>query len=106
MVGRGGPVYTTSAEHFERAVNLHERLRARPLLARSCLQYAAAIFSGRAAGSRERARGLAERARDEAAALGMPGVQADALALLAGVGQPAQIVSSRPRYPDGLTARE
>src|SRR5262249_5274968 len=41
-------------------------------------------------------------------ALGMPLVQADASALLAeaGAGQPARPALGRPRYPDGLTARE
>jgi DNA-binding NarL/FixJ family response regulator len=94
--------------HFEEALRLHEQLRAQPLLAHTRLQYAAALVERRAAGSIEQARVLAERARDDAAALGMPLVQARASAVLerAVPSQPARPAMGRLRNPDGLTARE
>jgi predicted ATPase/DNA-binding NarL/FixJ family response regulator len=97
-----------ATRHFEDALSLHARLQARPLLAHTRLAYAAALLQARANGTRAQARELARQALDEATALGMPLAQAQASALMVSLGpaEPAPTLGGRPRYPDGLTARE
>jgi len=96
-----------ASRHFEEALDLHERLQARPLLAHTCLQYAAALLAGSAAGTPDRAQALAQRALEEASVLGMPIVRDRAAALVeAASAKLGRLARERTRYPDGLTARE
>jgi len=78
-----------------------------PLLAQTCLQYAAALLAGRAAGTPGQAQMFAQRALEEASALGMPIVRERAAALVeAASAELTRLAGERTRYPDGLTARE
>jgi DNA-binding CsgD family transcriptional regulator len=97
-----------ATRHFEAAIRLHDRLRARPWLARTRLQYAMAVLDGRAVGTPERALDEARLALDAATSIGMPILQEQAAALLGPAVQPppSEVVAGEPTYPDGLTARE
>jgi DNA-binding NarL/FixJ family response regulator len=100
-----------AAGHFEAAIRHHERLQARPWLARTRYQYAAALLAGRAEGTQAQAVEQARLALSAAADLGMPRLHEQAAALLASVRQPAPPPQAAPTeppttYPDSLTARE
>jgi DNA-binding winged helix-turn-helix (wHTH) protein/tetratricopeptide (TPR) repeat protein len=62
-----------SAEHFEQALAMNERIGHRPQLARTCLEYARAVASGGAA-ERTEARELLARSRALAEEMGMEGL--------------------------------
>lgn len=64
--------------HFERAAEMHERLGARPWLARTRAEWAAALRARARTADLDRAAGLLAAARDAAAAMGMPQVVARA----------------------------
>jgi DNA-binding CsgD family transcriptional regulator len=87
--------------HFEAALQVHERLGARPWLARTRADYAAMLLARGAAGDRARAADLAAPAQAVARDLGMAALEQRAAELCASAHHAA------PRsYPDGLTARE
>ena len=94
--------------HFEAALRLHERLHARPLLARTRYQYAAAVLSGKATGTPTQAREMAQLAAADALGLGMPALHQRAAGLLATapVVPPSSLLAARTSYLDGLTLRE
>lgn len=108
--------WDAATRHFEDAITQHSRMEAPTWLARTRLDYAAALLrrvipAAEAPGETERQRALARAllsaARETAGSLGMAGVAARARALegtLAGSG--ARSVREPPRYPDGLTGRE
>ena len=97
-----------AARHFEDALQLHERLQARPLLADTRYRYAVAILDQKAVGTREQAHALAQLAADDAAEVGMPVLHQRSAALLDGQApaQPPDPATVRTSYPDGLTGRE
>ena len=72
--------------HFDAALQLNERLRARPWVARTQQEYAAMLVARDESGDRERARALAETALATARALGMMGIAARSEGVLARLG--------------------
>jgi DNA-binding CsgD family transcriptional regulator len=97
-------------QHFDDAMLMHERLRARPWLARTQLDYASMLLRRDLAGDRERAGELTSTALATARELAMPRVSQQALALEARLGaSPTGDVDAHrgaSRLPDGLSARE
>ena len=79
--------------HFINALAMHERMRARPWLARTQVAYAEMLLARRRPGDRERARALLADAVQTADALGMRVVAARAGDLAA---QAARAVAARP----------
>jgi DNA-binding NarL/FixJ family response regulator len=61
-----------AVRHFEQAIALHARLRARPLLAHTRYRWATTLFARGAAGDRERSQELGKQALETAQTLGMP----------------------------------
>jgi len=79
--GRSG--WDTAERHFRRALDMHERLGARPWLARTQLDYARMLRRRDGAGDSVHARELLEAALATAGEIGMAKVAADCEALLA-----------------------
>jgi DNA-binding CsgD family transcriptional regulator len=107
--------WNETAGHFEREIALCTRVRARPALAHAQYDYAAMLImaaqhedDGRHADERSRdvhqARGLLAEALATARELGMNRLVAAAEALAASLSTSRP--STRPSFPDGLTARE
>jgi DNA-binding CsgD family transcriptional regulator len=77
---------TEAAAHFEDALRAHERLGARPLLARTRYEYARMLLTGGAQAERVRALALLEGALGAARELGMSGLEEHVLTLHASAG--------------------
>jgi class 3 adenylate cyclase/tRNA A-37 threonylcarbamoyl transferase component Bud32 len=73
--------FDVAESHFAHALELNQRMGARPLLARAQCDYARMLLSRRAAGDREKALRLAGQAHTTAVELGMKLVAEKALAL-------------------------
>jgi DNA-binding CsgD family transcriptional regulator len=99
--GGDAHLWDAAVQHLEAALVLHERLAAPPWLARTRCELAAVLLARRR--EPERARALLDAARTVAADLSLGGVLTR-VGALAGRAGPAP--APRPRYPDGLTARE
>jgi len=93
-----------AADHFDAALAMHERVGARPYLARTRHAYADLLLARGRTSDLARARALLEEAVTAFDAIGMVQDAAAARALLAG--SRAAVAPPRPTYPDGLSARE
>jgi hypothetical protein len=91
--------WAEAADHFEAAIAAHQRLGARPLLARTRYEYARMLLRRGRPGDRHRALGLLERALASAGSLGMAAVAEQAKAL-----QAAQAGRPPPAEPTAAAA--
>jgi DNA-binding CsgD family transcriptional regulator len=102
--------WEAATRHFEAALALHARLRARPWLARTQRAYADLLLRQGRAADAPRARALLDAALATARELGMARLAEQVAARAANVGQagPSETppVKRPAAYPDGLTARE
>jgi tetratricopeptide (TPR) repeat protein len=73
--------WSDAQQHFEDALNMHSRMRARPWVARTQHDYAKMLLARGAPGDRERALDLLQQALDAAQEMGMKKVIEDCLAL-------------------------
>jgi DNA-binding NarL/FixJ family response regulator len=94
--------WTEAEAHFEAAMAMNARQRARPWLAHTRHRFAAMLLARGHPEDRARATALLQQAVDEAAALGMRTLAASAGTLLA----KADAVDDKEFYPAGLTRRE
>ena len=97
--------WETTAGHFDAALAFHARLGARMWVAHTQCAYAALLLERRAPEDLGRARALLDEAVAAYTDLEMDSARAGAAALLAACGSPAA-APARPRFPDGLSARE
>jgi len=87
--------------HFEHALRLHERLGARPLLARSQYEYARMLLAETRPGETERALVLLDRVLDAARELGMDGLHEQAAALRATIRSNDRLLRVSQTGPNG-----
>jgi DNA-binding CsgD family transcriptional regulator len=97
--------WDTAARHFDVGLAMHERVGARPYLARTQHAYASMLLERRRADDLHHARSLLEEA---VAAFDDIGMVQDAAAARALLADPRAVVAVRPRptYPDRLSERE
>jgi predicted ATPase len=91
--------WAEAADHFEAAAAAHDRLGARPLLARTRYEYARMLLARGQPADRHRALGLLDRALASAGSLGMAAVAKQAKAL-----QAAQAGRPPPAEPTAAAA--
>jgi len=94
-----------AAQHFEAALVLHARLRARPFVAHTQREYATMLLRRAERGDLPRARALLDQALSVYEEVGIPTYAAKARSLLAAP-RLAAVPLPRPTYPDGLSTRE
>jgi predicted ATPase/DNA-binding CsgD family transcriptional regulator len=94
--------WTEAEAHFEAAMEMNARQSARPWLAHTRHRFAAMLLARGRPEDKPRATALLRQAFDEATALGMRGLAANATMLLA----EADAVEDKETYPAGLTRRE
>jgi DNA-binding CsgD family transcriptional regulator len=96
-----------AARHFEAALAMNERMRARPAGARTQYAYAEMLLRRAAPGDHERASELLEQSLATAQELGLPRLAEQAQALLATAAPRADQQPPQPQpQPHGLSARE
>jgi len=78
--------HSEAVQHLERAVALHEAIGARPLTARSRYELGRALLDAGTEMQRRRGRELIQRARADAAELGLAALAGQATAALAAAG--------------------
>ncbi|MEX0683831.1 MAG: LuxR C-terminal-related transcriptional regulator [Dehalococcoidia bacterium] len=96
--------WADAEKHFEAALELANKMRAKPFVARTQYDYARMLQSRGGDSDRKKARTLLNAALSTALELGMTRLEANATDLLAepAIASPAQ----RSALPDGLTGRE
>lgn len=96
-----------AVQHFEDALKRHVQMRARPLAARTCYEYASMLLSRGQRGDRERGLELLDQALLTARALGMRGLQEKIQATKAGSRLPVhadlEAGGPRDRFPPTLS---
>jgi hypothetical protein len=106
--------WTAAGDHFETAISAHERLAARPFLARTRYEYARMLLARGYGEDRDRASGLLDQALATASTLGMavaeeiPRLQATPADVIvpAGRAAPTAVEASAAELPRNLFRRE